>query len=650
MLDVDDQIPVLQIAEVGPVGAEGLRLALPPGLGAGAEDVGIGDHRQPQRRVDEARRHLGDDQLRVEVRVEQRRAERARSVEAGAVGRAAEDLGVGRGDDLRHQIAVEQHPPQLLGLRGAVAGDVRDRAPLAQRLQLLHQRVERAGLAVVAGDLGAQGRRLLHLEGDLRLAAQLVVELRGVLPQELLRARERRRFEADRRERQQALVLEVQPHVALVEEVQVGPQRELALALRRLERALQLGPQVVPLPLELERVVEHPERVAGQVFGEGREALFVEARQDRREARGEERVVGRGVLQLVDQLAQAAGRDLHRVGGRAHRGDGGLAPLVVEDDLAGGAERQLLERRRRALRDRVEGLDGLDQVAEELDARGEGQQRAPDVEDAAADRERARVLDDGRARVARRLQLERELVAVLLHLGFQERRAAVEHRAGQHAPRQRAHRDHQRARAGLGLRAEVEVEERGHPRLAHQAVGGEAFVGEHLVGRDAQDRRRGGGRARGGVQVGALRPFQIACEEAQVLLERVGPLFIGDHTNERPPRGERELHQRVAARGADQPARARPLRPLHRPRCGDARERRQQLGERSGAGLARLHEEPLRLSQRALGRLAVVRRPRVRGVGLELAWFHGCPQQRCENAHARLRKRSAGGMISEGAV
>jgi hypothetical protein len=86
-----------------------------------------------------------------------------------------------------------------------------------------------------------------------------------------------------------------------------------------------------------------------------------------------------GVVDLVGRLQQAAADRGQPLVGGGHR-------------LADRVDRHLVDGAQRALRAGVEEADRLDQVAEELDARRVAAERREEIEDAAADREGARVL------------------------------------------------------------------------------------------------------------------------------------------------------------------------------------------------------------------------------------------------------------------
>ena len=333
----------------------------------------------------------------------------------------------------------------------------------------------------------------------------------------------------------------------------VGRQRQLALLARLGKGIFQRLPQLAPLPFQLQRVVEHPDGVLGQILGEGRKAAGIEPWQDGGKPGGEERIVLRRGGEIVDQLAQLARRRFHRVRGRPHGGDRGAPALLVQDDLAGGAERELLQLARGALRLWIERPDLLHQVAEELQPGRLGIERRPDVEDAAANRVRAGILDQGDLRVSGRGEHARELVAVLLHLEGDLQAAAVESGAGEDAAPDRLDRaDHD------GPLAEMEAEERRHPLLRDETVRSQPLVGEDFVRRDAHHR-------------------PLAGKEAQVALQRLGCLLVGLYADERPLRVLDELGERVPPGSAEEPAR------LHL--ADVAADGGEQLGESGRAAL-----------------------------------------------------------------
>jgi hypothetical protein len=311
----------------------------------------------------------------------------------------------------------------------------------------------------------------------------------------------------------------------------LGRQRELSLGTGGLEGRLELGPEICPLPFQLERVVEHPERARGQVVGHRLEAAGKEARQDGGEAGGEQRVVLRAGLQLVDELAQLPGRDLHLVGGCTDRCDGRLAAGVIEDDLAGGTQRDLGELRDRALRLGIEAAQALDVVAEELDADGAFVERRPYVEDSAPHRESARVFDERDLGVAGGRELLRKLVAVLRGPCRELQAPVIERLARQHPAGQAPHGGHDDPCV-----SEMQVEEPCDPGHRDAGIRGETFVRQHLVPGKPDD--NGAGRLRS--------------EEAQVLFQRLGRVLGGNDADERQLQLSRELPEGVAAGSSDQ--------------------------------------------------------------------------------------------------
>src|SRR3954470_24759330 len=302
-----------------------------------------------------------------------------------------------------------------------MAGDHRDDPAVAEIDQPPHERREGTVLAMMPGDLRAQLRGRPGAELDLWHTAH------GVFGEE-----EPAQLQYPRR-------LDDGTGVPLVQIVLLRGQRELALPAGRLEGGLELRPEIAPLPLELERVVEDPEGAFRKVVGHRLEPARKEARKDGGETRREQRIVLRPGLDLVDELPQLPGGRLDGVGGCADGGDGGLAARIVEDDLAGRAERDFGELRDGALRLGIEAPQALHLVAEELDAHRGGVERRPDVEHAAPDREGPGVLDDRDLRVARRGQLARELVAILRRRGGELEATLIERLAGKDPPREAPH-------------------------------------------------------------------------------------------------------------------------------------------------------------------------------------------------------------------
>ena len=513
VVDVHHQVAFLEVAEVRTLGAKRPRLARRAAyLGAGTEDVLVRVEGEPFVGIDEAGADLADHQVGVDVRREGRLLQR---------------------HDLRHEIAVEEKPSRPLRLRRRVAGNDGRRPPFAERLQPAHQRRQRPVLAMMALDLGAQ------LAGGLQLEVDLGSSHRGV------------RADGEARQLEQRRRLHGRAQIALVHEVLVRGQRELAFPAGSGEGVLQCSPEISPLALELQRIVQDPDRVFGQVLGERREAPRVEPRKDRRQTCGKELVVLREIGEIVDELAKLPGGSLDRVGGCAHSGDGGATPFLVQHDLARRAERDLLQVAGGALRLRIERADLLHQVAEELEPSRLGVQGRPDVEHAAADGEGAGIVHQRDAGVAGRGELAGQLVAVVLHLQRDLQAPPIQGGAGKHtAPDGLDRADHDR------LLAEVQAEEGRETLLRDEPVRGEPFVRQHFVARDAHH--------------GA-----VAGEEPQVALQRLRRLLVGLHADERPLRVLRQPDQRVSAGGAEKAARLDLARAFA--------EGGEELGERSRA-------------------------------------------------------------------
>ena len=170
---------------------------------------------------------------------------------------------------------------------------------------------------------------------------------------------------------------------------------------------------------------ERAELVLG--FGEAARGDRGALRLERERLAGRERVeldrvrqVDRRQLLLLPDLADVdrlpdevrARRDRrHEVGRDRSRSLAGLVVgksdvVEVEPALGRGVDRDLVDRMQRALRERREGADALDLVAEELDAERLAPGRRIDVDDASAERELASLLRLVDALVAR----ERELL------------------------------------------------------------------------------------------------------------------------------------------------------------------------------------------------------------------------------------------------
>ena len=154
-----------------------------------------------------------------------------------------------------------------------MASDHRDDAPVAEIGEPAHERRQGPVLAVMPGDLRSQLRRRPGAELDLRYTRG------GVLREE------------QASQLHQAGRLDRPPRVGFPEVVLLRGQRELSLGPGPGEGGFQLGPEIAPLPFQLEGIVEHPDRTLRQVVGHRLQAARKEARKDGGEAGREQRVV-----------------------------------------------------------------------------------------------------------------------------------------------------------------------------------------------------------------------------------------------------------------------------------------------------------------------------------------------------------------------
>ncbi len=168
-----------------------------------------------------------------------------------------------------------------------------------------------------------------------------------------------------------------------------GSSPSAASALRRscglvVERAGQRGQLIV--------VGQHQVRRRRQVIGGG--------------GAGQQRGPRLGRLGQV-ALLQARQVRLQQLGQVARRALRQRAPAIGGQELAGRQQRDLLQAAPRGLRDRIEGADRLDLVAEQVQPHRFGGAGRPDVDDAAARCELADAADLDRDVVARRHQRRR---------------------------------------------------------------------------------------------------------------------------------------------------------------------------------------------------------------------------------------------------
>ena len=423
---------------------------------AGAEDLLLGDHHERLGRHHEPGREVADRDLR-------------------RAGRAAVEGG--RGEGLRvalregHAVVLQdrREPP---GLRAGAGREHHAQTLVEPALRLARERDEPVLLAV-------RGAARLEL-GDQRLLI-LGREPEHVVGRRGLERRERALVVGGAADEQP--VHEAQPprhqrlgHVRRVEVVRVEVERGLALRAPRREVALRSLERVGRGPHRRRRVEHHHEQIVGQVVEEGLE-LRIE--------RGEEALepeVQTAALQIVEDLLGRPRRHVDAVAELSH-------PHAGERDLVGAVERvldgvhaQLAHALERALVVGVEALDREHEPVVELDARGLRRVGRVDVDERAAHRERARVLDHGDAHVAALDEHVDQLVPVELLLGAHHHRALQDRVPGRHPARQRAHRrDQEPPREPLG-----EVEEGGEPLHRRAAIGRHLQERARLVRRIAE--------------------------------------------------------------------------------------------------------------------------------------------------------------------
>ncbi len=286
------------------------------------------------------------------------------------------------------------------------------------------------------------------------------------------------------------------------EEVRLGRERQLLASDGRLVLAGELGVELGERLLHAGRIVHVDRGASRQVIEQGPQPAGMEAGQER--LHPEER---RARVDRVEHLAHPRGRAVHPLRGVAHRGLGRLLALFGEERLARRAEEHLRDVALAALRLRVERTAALDLVAEELEADRRRIRRAPQIDDAAADRERAGVLDERGAGEAERDELRREHLALDRDTLAEEIRARLERAPRDHAPGERACRDHTARTGRRGGEVELAASA-AEPLHLHAAIGREVVVREHRVGRDAHHRL-------------------AAQEEGDVACERLGLVLVG---------------------------------------------------------------------------------------------------------------------------
>ena len=238
---------------------------------------------------------------------------------------------------------------------------------------------------------------------------------------------------------------------------------------------------------------------------------------------------------------------------------------------------------RRPLRRRVEQPERLDRVAEQLDAQRPAVERAEDVDDPAAGREGAQVLDQRRRLVAHVGQPAEEGVAVEVLAHAHHLAQRVQHVRREHPLVERAPGEHQRREPG----PLAQVEQRAEPLGDHGRVGRQLVPGQHLVAGELQ-------------HVGLHQRARAAEEERQIRGQLLGRVLVRGDAQQRRPQLARQPGQHVPPRRALQPGGPHPRpRPELRPHPLPA-DRPRGAPPRTWAGTARREartsrgREPLR--------------------------------------------------------
>ncbi|XQU67721.1 hypothetical protein OJJOAM_000452 [Cupriavidus sp. H18C1] len=429
MLAVHDRVADLQLGQVAHhrVDAAGLLLLAAAGAARGIRiELGLGDEGQARLAVHRRQR---------EAALQRRHRDRERRV-AGEEGRAILDR-------MRTQAAVGEQLQQRLAAARRI-GAHQHASLLAQQQRLeIDQRVLGAAIDRDVGQRGRQrsgvgaGRAFLQHQPRQRLGG--AEEL--LLVQEQLRGRQQR-------------PLAIVPH-EVVALLRIGPEAADRLVDRADIGQLRAGRQVVE---QRRRRVEEQRQV---ILDAGRRHAVADVLVDWRLARV-----------ALEHLAPAA----------AERGARGL----VEREFAAGQQAHLLDRIEAALRVRIEGADGLDLVAEQVDPVRQRRAHREQVDQAAAHavfagpHHRADVLVAGQ----RELRLQRGLVEPFALL---EEEGVGGEEGRRREPVQRGLRGHQHHVALAGL----DVVQR-RQALRHQVlVRREAVVGQGLpVGQHAHAQLR----------------------------------------------------------------------------------------------------------------------------------------------------------------
>ena len=312
--------------------------------------------------------------------------------------RAADDVDLARGQERPRR----EHAGQAIGAALRIGGDhdAQAVAPpradrVGERLDVLDRTAPPFAGAWREGSLTlgvAERARVLERLPQRAQIVDLDAELRvGAVVGQL----ERRQLEAARR---------LQAELRVVGDVRGDREHERARGAAIGVARLGIAAQIRDHAPARRRIDDHPARVRRDV-ARGRDGRVVKRGHQALDADED-----RAALELLDQLARRLRRmrELVRVRAqaRAHVAAAG------RDRVAHRMQVHELDRAQRALRLRVEPAQLLDHVAEQLDAHGMRRERRVDVDDLAAHRERAGLVDHRRARPAAGDEQRRDAVAL----------------------------------------------------------------------------------------------------------------------------------------------------------------------------------------------------------------------------------------------
>ena len=347
---------------------------------------------------------------------------------------------------------IGEQPGQPLARADGIAGEDRPLAGFAQRRDVLDHRVIDI---LAAGPLGREVARAIDLEIEHRLAFRLVKagsEVRGRIAQAAL------------------------PFVGKQVEL-VGAERAITAGVGRLGAhavGLIVGDRLEPLlGRRLARTIAQDHRIGGQMV-EQRLQPLLEQRQP---------------MLHAGQSSPVADRLIQRVAGRGRAeafpiaGTEALDAVFVEQGFRRGQQGEAVDAPGRALVGGVEGAHALDLVAEEVEPQPLFGTRGKQIDQPAAHRELAGVMDGIDAVIAIGLEQLRQPVERDALAGCEARDQLTDAERGQRALDRRVDRGQDQARA-IGLL--LQAVERRQPLRHDPQCRRRAVIGQAVPGRKAQ--------------------------------------------------------------------------------------------------------------------------------------------------------------------